>query len=189
MTDEQNLQDNALALKIAVDSNTSCQNFTHKDMLNPSPDYGYANNPGIYACSSQLMKAALSNSSSVITCNFVANHTSCPFYSPDYSIVLKSTITNVFNTTIDYFLTRFRSFDGSYFYKIYNSNSEVFVELFYPEISNIDKVIDQEAKKVFYEFLTDSTSNEQYTVEDPSDSSADQHEQKNTKSYLNSLIS
>ncbi len=188
MTDEQTLEDNAVALKIAVDSSASCRNFTHKDMLNPSPDYAYANNPGIYACSSSLLKAALSQSVSVLTCNFISNQNSCPFYSPDYSIISKSSFTS-FNSTSTYFLSRFRSFDGSYFYKIYDSNSKVYTELHYPEISNIDKQIDEEAQKVFHLFLNDCTSEEQYTVEDVFNPSVPQQDQKNNKSYLNSLIS
>lgn len=190
MTVEQIMEDNALALKIATDSSASCKNFTHKDMLNPSPDYMYANNPGIYVCSSELMKAALPQPVAVATCNFVIRQASCPFYSPDFSVLLKSSVTT-YNNTITFTLSRFRSFNGSYFYKIYDSNGVVYFDLSYPEISNVNKEIDEEAKGVFFNFLNECSSQpvQDLSVENVSDLLSDQQEQKNTKSYLSSLIS
>lgn len=184
------LQDNAIALKIAVDSSASCRNFTHKDMLNPSSDYAYANNPGLYACSSELLKTALANSvtNSVISCNFIANQSSCPFYDPHYSVVLKSSLTLV-NTTLNYYLSRFRSFDGSFYYKIYDSNGTIFFDLNYVNISNANGEIDEEAKKVFYQFLEECTQEDDYSVESILNDKPSEKEQNKNKSYLNSLIS
>lgn len=190
LDNDTSVEDHAIALKMAIDNSSSCKSFTHKDMLNPSQGYQYANNPGFNACSSDSMKKALTNvpSNSALSCSFISNQSSCPFYTPDYSIVLKSSIT-VLNSALTFYLSRFRSFNGSFVYKIYDSSGKSFFDLNYSDISNVNGQIDEEATKVFHQFLDDFSQNGQYSVENILSKNDYQQEQKNTKSYLKSLIS
>lgn len=177
------LEDASIALKIAAQYEFTCKSFTHKDMLNPSDKYEYANNPGIYACSSPIMKLASSQPTAVTNCAFPNRQSSCPFYVPDFLISSKASATHAEKTT-SYYLTRFRSFNGTYDYRIYTSDEKVLFTLSYTNLSNLDNSVEEEAKKVFINFLEEYISN--YSIEEID---APIVEQKTNKSYLNSLIS
>jgi hypothetical protein len=183
ITDTSFVEDVSIAVRIASQYEVSCKSFTHKDMLNPSDKYEYANNPGVYACSSPLMQLASSQPNSVTHCAFAARQNSCPFYVPDFSISSKASAT-VGDKTTEYYLTRFRSFNGTYNYKIYTSDEKVLFNLSYTNLSNLDNSVEEEAKQVFINFLEEYIPNYSFqNIDSPI------VEQKSNKSYLNSLIS
>jgi hypothetical protein len=187
MSETNEINDKALALKIAVDSLSSCTNHDAPSMLNPTETYMYANNPGFHSCSSVDFKKSLKQESSFVPCIFIEDAVSvnqqskCPYYTPDYFIVLKATFSD---SSLSYYLTRFKSILGHYFYKIYNSESVVLFNLSYVDLSNSDQSVDQESKKVFLELINSFDSEYQIsTFLQPS------VEKKDKNSYISSLVS
>jgi hypothetical protein len=174
--------DQALALKLAVDFSSSCVNYDPSTMINPTDKYIYANNPGIDTCSSTGVKNAFPQTSPVTPCISVLQQSLCPFYSPDFFILLKASFPS---SSLFYYLTRFKSLTGSYHYKIYNSDQIVLFNLDYTNLSNSDKKVDEEAQKVFIEFLDSYIPN--YTLNHSVNNLVPEKEEK--LSYLSSLIS
>jgi hypothetical protein len=129
----------------------SCVYFTHSSMLNPSSSYSFANSPGSHSCSHQ-MRAPQNANSPFISCSFSDNNYVCPIYKPDYKIIRKELDTK---SNIFYYLSSVRSTDCSYSYKIYDSHSNVYVELNYKDIdiSFDSSSLDIEAITIFDQFI------------------------------------
>jgi hypothetical protein len=137
----------------------SCVFFTHSSMLNPSSTYSFANSPGAHSCSHQ-MRAPQNAHSPFISCSFSDTNYICPIYKPDCRVIKKQL--DVKNNTF-YYLSSVRSTDSSYCYKIYDSNSNIYVELNYKgiDISFDSSSLDTEALVIFDHFIEHSYINVQ----------------------------
>lgn len=142
--------DHDLANDMAKNFNSSCKFFTTSTMLNPSSDYEYANNPGIHICSSPIVKA--NSAVPVPSCISPFNHSRCMIYSPEFSVMKKVSVNFMAEQFIVY-LSRFKSFSGSYFYLIYNDQRSVYNRLTYEDVKMVDLNLDSEAIQVFNLFV------------------------------------
>lgn len=171
------------ALSVASKAQIACSHHTPAKMLNPSPNYQFANNPGIDGCSNPIFLERIP-SNTFLPCSAPGIQSLCSQYSPDYKIVKKYEGL-VQNEIRYYYLTKFRSFDGSYFYKIYDNALKVYFDLSYQDIDDSDSSLDDYAVQVFNDFIADSMLNltevDLYSQQVPTES--------NKKSYLSTLIS
>ena len=181
--DENISTDIMSALSVASLTSISCIHHTPARMLNPNPNYQFANNPGIDACSNPVLLDRIP-SNTFLPCSAPGIHSLCSQYSPDYTI-LKKYESSTNGELKYYYLTKFRSFDGSYFYKIYDSALKVYFELSYNDIDDKESNLNDYAIKVLNDFITDSMLDlaevNIYTDQVPTES--------NKKSYLSTLIS
>lgn len=171
--------DSMLALTVAQQG-VACSHFTPSTMLNPSPLYSFANNPGYDSCSNQSV-AELNPGQVFVKCQFSNRNYVCPYYSPHYQIITKHSL----NDNRFYYLTRFRSYSGSYTYKIYDSNSNVYQVFEYTNLSIKDNDLDSEALALFNLFLKDSML-ETKPLNDVTDSVSSKPQKT---SYLSTLVS
>lgn len=172
--------DYELANEISKNTLTSCQFHSSPSNLNPSTSYAYANNPGIFSCSASSRK---SNNSQPIFCVYVTEQSDCPLYKPDFSVMLKVRST----TDVDYYLSRFRSYDGAYLYRIYDNNLNVYSQFKYTQIEMQNDNLNLEAVSLFNEFLIDLAI--QFTHQDVAEDAMLIFKQKETNSYLKTLVS
>jgi hypothetical protein len=172
--------DYELAKEISKNTLTACQHHSSPSNLNPSSSYAYANNPGIYSCSTPTRK---SNDSQPVFCVYVMEQSHCPLYKPDFSVIRKvRTITDV-----DYYLSRFRSYDGTYLYRIYDNNLNVYSELKYSQIQMQNDNLNIEAIALYNRFLIDLSV--EFVEHDIAEDAMLIFKQKETNSYLKTLVS
>ena len=174
--------DYELANQISKTLLTSCSHHSSPSNINPSTSYAYANNPGIHSCSAPSRK---SKDSQPVFCVYSMEHNNCPLYKPDFSVIRK--VRNAVDIDTDYYLARFRSYDGTYFYKIYDNNLNVYSELKYSEIQMENNNLNTEANALFNSFLIDLSL--QFTEEEIDPDAVFTPVQKETNSYLKTLVS
>jgi hypothetical protein len=172
--------DYELANQISKNTLTSCQHHSSPSNLNPSSSYGYANNPGIFSCSVTSRK---SNDGQPVSCVYPIEQSNCPLYKPDFSVMRKVRT----STDVDYYLSRFRSYDGTYLYRIYDNNLNVYSQFKYTQIEMENDNLDLEAISLFNKFLIDLSI--QFTDQDIAQDAMLIFEQKETNSYLKTLVS
>ena len=166
------------ATSIATSLSTSCIFYTSPSSFNPSSHYGYANNPGLLSCSSPDRSMG---SSSPMTCVYAMQQNACPLYRADFSILRKvETSSNLF-----YYLSKFRIADGSYVYRIYDSNSNVYSNFNYLKIKIDDNSPDEDAVSFYEEFLADLGI--QYSYQNVADDCIFEQVQKNIIPYFSTL--
>lgn len=168
------------ANEIAKRTLTSCQFHSSPSNLNPSTSYLYANNPGIFSCSVSSRK---SNDSQPVSCVYVMEQPNCPLYKPDFSVMRKVRST----ADIDYYLSRFRSYDGTYLYRIYDNELNVYSQFKYTQIQMEDDNLNLEAVSLFNKFLIDLSI--EFTYQDVAEDAILFSKQKETNSYLKTLVS
>jgi hypothetical protein len=162
---------------------TACSFHSSPSSANRSSHYDYANNPGLISCSSPQRA---SNNSSPMICVYSLEQPNCPLYTPDFTVVSKV------KTNLDcfYYLSRFRTYNGSYVYRIYDSFFNVYSNFDYTNLSVTPSGLsdlDLEAIKFYKEFL--SHSGITYSHEDIDDDCSFRPIQKKAVSYLNALVS
>ena len=162
---------------------TSCSHYTSPSNINPATSYAYANNPGIFSCSVPSRKN--SDDSRPLSCVYPMEQNSCPLYKPDFSVIRK--VRNAVDVDTDYYLSRFRSYDGTYYYKIYDNNLNVYSELKYSQIQIENDNLNIEANALFNRFLIDLSI--QFTEEEIAQDAMFIPVQKETNSYLKTLVS
>lgn len=171
------------ALSVTSKTSIACSHYTPSRMLNPNPNYQFANSPGIDACSNPVLLESIP-SNTFLPCAAPGIQPICSQYSPDYKVIKKYEGI-VQNENKYYYLTKFRSTDGSYFYKIYDSTLKVYFDLSYQDIDDSSHSLDEHAVKVFNDFIADSmldlTEVDLYSQQVPTE--------PNKKSYLSTLIS
>lgn len=172
--------DYELAKQISKNTLTACQHHSSPSNLNPSSSYAYANNPGIYSCSAPTRK---SNDAQPISCVYAMEQSNCPLYKPDFSVMRKVRI----NDDVDYYLSRFRSYDGTYLYRIYDNNLNVYSQFKYTQIEMENDNLNLEAISLFNKFLIDLSI--QFTEEEIAQDAMFIPVQKETNSYLKTLVS
>lgn len=163
-------------------SAASCVHFTHHSMLNPNPNYPFANNPGVDSCSHDG-RIAIELPNSFISCAFSNFQYKCPMYQSDAKTIYKSqTVSSV------YFVVKSRLIDGTICYKIVDSNYNIYQDLVYAQISESNADLDKEAYLVFDNFLSQLMSD--YLISDFADHDNQDPVKTETKksSYLLSLI-
>lgn len=168
------------ANEIAKRTLTSCQFHSSPSNLNPSASYAYANNPGIFSCSVSSRK---SNDSQPVSCVYVMEQPNCPLYKPDFSVMLKVRST----ADVDYYLSRFRSYDGTYLYRIYDNELNVYSQFKYTQIEMENDNLNLEAISLFNKFLIDLSI--QFSYQDVAEDAMLISKQKETNSYLKTLVS
>jgi hypothetical protein len=168
------------ANEIAKRTLTSCQFHSSPSNLNPSTSYAYANNPGIFSCSVSSRK---SNDSQPVSCVYVMEQPNCPLYKPDFSVMRKVRST----ADVDYYLSRFRSYDGTYLYRIYDNELNVYSQFKYTQIEMENDNLNLEAISLFNKFLIDLSI--QFTYQDVAEDAMLISKQKETNSYLKTLVS
>lgn len=176
------VKDNLIA--VSFDTNSiACSNFTSHNMLNPSGNYPYANNPGKSSCSHPVQVSHFPQNTFIV-CSFDSRQTLCPLYTPDYMILEKQ----IAQDNKKYYLTRYRAYDGSFYYKIYDNAGNTYYNLNYSNVSITDADLDTEARVVYNSFFDqigiDTTSVYSSVVEKVIDI-----QKTNRSSYLLSLIS
>lgn len=176
MKNPENL-DISLAIRIG-NAATACTHFTHHKMINPSFAYKFANNPGVDSCSHPLI-VSFSPPNTLVPCPYIQGTSSCPHYNPDYSIIKKVVASN----NIYYYLTKFKDHQGSYFYSVYDSNANAYLNLNYTDIKDSD--LDSYALEVFINFLSDSMI--EYVDSDLC--SVNDQIKSNKVSYLSTILS
>lgn len=167
------------ANEIAKRTLTSCQFHSSPSNLNPSTSYVYANNPGIFSCSVPSRK---SNDSQPVSCVYVMEQLNCPLYKPDFSVMRKVRST----ADVDYYLSRFRSYDGTYLYRIYDNELNVYSQFKYTQIEMENDNLNLEAISLFNKFLIDLSI--QFTYQDVAEDAMLISKQKETNSYLKTLV-
>ncbi len=172
--------DYELAKEISKNTLTSCQHHSSPSNLNASSSYAYANNPGIYSCSAPTRK---SNDGQPISCVYAMEQSNCPLYKPDFSVMNKVRA----NNDIDYYLSRFRSYDGTYLYRIYDNNLNVYSQFKYTQIEMENDNLNLEAISLFNKFLIDLSI--QFVQQDVAEDAMLIPKQKETNSYLKTLVS
>jgi hypothetical protein len=172
--------DYELAKEISKNTLTSCQHHSSPSNLNASSSYAYANNPGIYSCSAPTRK---SNDGQPISCVYAMEQSNCPLYKPDFSVMNKVRA----NNDIDYYLSRFRSYDGTYLYRIYDNNLNVYSQFKYTQIEMENDNLILEAISLFNKFLIDLSI--QFVQQDVAEDAMLIPKQKETNSYLKTLVS
>jgi hypothetical protein len=171
------------ALNMASKKDTACVQHTSHTMLNPNPSYQFANNPGMDACSHPV-RLELVPANTLLPCQAPGLHILCSLYSPDYKIIKK--FVSLTDSTLFYYLTKYRSLDGSYSYKIYDSSMNLYNQLSYKNLSDKNSDIDSYALDVFLSFVKDSMIQvEEVLIEQP----LVEHSNPNKKSYLATLVS
>lgn len=169
--------DYQLAYAMSISMKTSCSYHTSPSNLNPSEHYSFANNPGLFSCSSPKRNIDLSNPPS---CLYILDHSSCPIYNPDFLLIRKVKTSDAF-----YYLTRFRFYDGSYCYKIYDAFGRAYSQLVYTQIKADSIELNLEAISLYEQFLKDLSVD--YTVEEI-DQDCFETPKKERKSYLKNLF-
>jgi hypothetical protein len=175
--------DYELANEISKTLLTSCPHHSSPSNVNPSTSYAYANNPGIHSCSVSSRKN--NDDSRPVFCVYPMEQSNCPLYQPDFSVIRK--VRNAVDIDTDYYLSRFRFYDGTYFYKIYDNNLNVYSELKYSKIQMENDNLNIEANALFNKFLIDLSL--QFTEEDIAPDAVLTPVQKETNSYLKTLVS
>jgi hypothetical protein len=107
----------------------------------------------------------------------------CPLYKPDFSVMNKVRA----NNDIDYYLSRFRSYDGTYLYRIYDNNLNVYSQFKYTQIEMENDNLNLEAISLFNKFLIDLSI--QFVQQDVAEDAMLIPKQKETNSYLKTLVS
>ena len=171
--------DYEIANEIAKRTLTSCQFHSSPSNLNPSTSYVYANNPGIFSCSVSSRK---SNDSQPVFCVYVKEQPNCPLYKPDFSVMRKVRST----ADVDYYLSRFRSYDGTYLYRIYDNELNVYSQFKYTQIEMENDNLNLEAVSLFNKFLIDLSI--KFTYQDVAEDAMLISKQKETNSYLKTLV-
>ena len=172
--------DYEIAKEISKTLLTSCSFHSSPSNLNPSTSYVYANNPGIYSCSVPSREAS---DSRPLSCVYPLEQNNCPLYKPDFSVIRKvRTVADV-----DYYLSRFRSYDGTYLYKIYDNNLNVYSELKYSQIQMDNDNLNIEAVSLYNRFLIDLSV--EFVQQDIAEDAMLISKQKETNSYLKTLVS
>ena len=171
--------DYEIANEIAKRTLTSCQFHSSPSNLNPSTSYVYANNPGIFSCSVSSRK---SNDSQPVFCVYVMEQPNCPLYKPDFSVIRKVRST----ADVDYYLSRFRSYDGTYLYRIYDNELNVYSQFKYTQIEMENDNLNLEAVSLFNKFLIDLSI--KFTYQDVAEDAMLISKQKETNSYLKTLV-
>ena len=171
--------DYEIANEIAKRTLTSCQFHSSPSNLNPSTSYVYANNPGIFSCSVSSRK---SNDSQPVFCVYVKEQPNCPLYKPDFSVMRKVRST----ADVDYYLSRFRSYDGTYLYRIYDNELNLYSQFKYTQIEMENDNLNLEAVSLFNKFLIDLSI--KFTYQDVAEDAMLISKQKETNSYLKTLV-
>lgn len=175
------VKDNLIA--VTYDSNSiACRNFTSHTMLNPSENYPFANNPGKNSCSHPVQLSHFPPNT-FVHCSFDSLQTICPLYTPDYMILEKQ----VASDNKKYYLTRYRAYNGSFYYKIYDNTGNTYYNLNYSNVSIADADLDTEARVVYNSFF-DQIGVETSPVSQTPQQVID-NQKTNSSSYLLSLIS
>jgi len=152
------------AFKIIVETSQTppiCSYFSSPDIHNLSSTYEYANKPPVYNCS-YLEKSQPVNSDFKF-CFFPSRQTSCMMYNPDIKVIASTKVSNFSSDTFELivYLIRYRSYSGSYLYKIYDTNDNVYYDLDY-QSEKADDQLDQEAIQIYVDFMTFSFPNFQF---------------------------
>ena len=171
--------DYEIANEIAKRTLTSCQFHSSPSNLNPSTSYVYANNPGIFSCSVSSRK---SNDSQPVFCVYVKEQPNCPLYKPDFSVMRKVRST----ADVDYYLSRFRSYDGTYLYRIYDNELNLYSQFKYTQREMENDNLNLEAVSLFNKFLIDLSI--KFTYQDVAEDAMLISKQKETNSYLKTLV-
>ena len=171
--------DYEIANEIAKRTLTSCQFHSSPSNLNPSTSYVYANNPGIFSCSVSSRK---SNDSQPVFCVYVKEQPNCPLYKPDFSVMRKVRST----ADVDYYLSRFRSYDGTYLYRIYDNELNLYSQFKYTQIEMENDNLNLEAVSLFNKFLIDLSI--KFTYQDVAEDAMLISKQKETNYYLKNLV-
>ena len=88
---------------------------------------------------------------------------------------------------VDYYLSRFRSYDGTYLYRIYDNELNVYSQFKYTQIQMEDDNLNLEAVSLFNKFLIDLSI--EFTYQDVAEDAILFSKQKETNSYLKTLVS
>lgn len=178
--------DYSLAYRIAVVFGT-CSNFDSPNAYNPSKNYEYANNPGMYLCSSSKKRQILTDKSVPLFCEFSRSTeglSNCIFYEPDFNIISKVSYLDKY-----YYLTKFRNSSGSYLFKVYDSEGCIYLDLDYKDIVISDvSDFDNQINDLFYNYLSKDlmiSNFEQGEISQDCFTSV----QKETKSFLQTILS
>lgn len=139
--------DNDLALAIATSSRAACTYFTSASMLNPSKDYKFANTGGVNSCSCPMRASDPANQH--MRCEFTARQNNCVLYFPDFTILKKSVSEN----SNVFYLSRFKTKDSSYSYKIYDKFLNVYNAFNYVDIELANNSLDEEVTVFYYALL------------------------------------
>lgn len=126
-----------------------CSSFSSPDLHNLSSTYEYANKPPIYNCSHPEIVPITPNAPKF--CSFGPRQNLCVFYNPDIKIIASAVVKN-WSKSFTVYLTRFRSNSGSYLYKIYDQEKNVYYDLDYQK-ETIDFELDKEAMEIYLQFL------------------------------------
>lgn len=156
-----------------------CKHFTNSNMLNPSAEYKYANSAGMNGCSASS-RFSPSHSQTVFRCEYPDRQSICPMFSPDFRTVKEASVSGV-----TYFLNSYRLVNGSYLYKIIDSENNTYFDFSYDNLSSKEYDLDQETEMLFDEFL--SSFQEKINYSDSKSSEFQEEKKKN--SYLLALIS
>lgn len=126
-----------------------CSSFSSPDLHNLSSTYEYANRPPIYNCSHPEIVPTTPGAPKF--CSFGPRQNICIFYNPDIKILSSASVKN-WSKTFNVYLARFRSYSGSYLYKIYDDQKNVYYDLDYQK-ETVDVELDKEAMDVYLQFL------------------------------------
>ena len=126
-----------------------CSSFSSPDLHNLSSTYEYANKPPIYNCSHPEIVPITPGAPKF--CSFGPRQNICIFYNPDIKIIASAVVKN-WSKTFTVYLTRYRSNSGSYLYKIYDQEKNVYYDLDYQK-ETIDAELDKEAMEIYLQFL------------------------------------
>jgi hypothetical protein len=162
---------------IAKDQNASCKHFTVHSMLNHSSNYQYANTADVNHCSNPIF---ISSQNPIPLCPFYPVNSACAVYEPDISI-LQTCLSD--NVTL--FLSKLRSFDGSYVYVIHSDTGSVYNKYTYTDLDAKTNDLDSEAIRLFnLNILEFQLNNSSVQLDVPNVS-----EEPKNSSYLSSLLS
>jgi hypothetical protein len=145
--DENTQTDKDLALALATSSRAACTHFTSASMLNPSKEYKFANTGGVNSCSCP-MRAPEPNSLHM-RCEFTTRQIMCGLYYPDFTVLKKSVSEN----SNVFYLSRFKTKDSSYSYKIYDKFLNVYNTFDYTDIDLAKNPLDEEVTVFYYALL------------------------------------
>jgi len=161
-----------------------CKYYSNNIPLNPSSHYQYANNPGIRCCSSSQRLAVASPTKPPLFCDMSpVTMSTCIFYSSDFKILKKIKASN---QTV-YFMTRYRTEQESYIYKLYGEDAVVYLELNYSDIKSIDDNIDTEAIRVFEDFIVNELGFT-FDLQEIDEECLDRKLQNTTNSFFKAIL-